>query len=76
VVRGNARRSTCVLKEPCSQRRRIYEVGVLKNVRPATKRVLEINFVFYSKHQLKRSTWWRCPVMQKCWLHLRQAPIL
>jgi len=28
------------------QRRRIYEVGVLKNVRPATEHVLEIKFIF------------------------------
>jgi len=31
-----------------SQRRRIYEVGVLKYVRPATEHVLEINFVLCS----------------------------
>ena len=39
----------------CAQRRGIYEVWALKNVRPVTEHILKTNFLAYLKQQLQPS---------------------
>ena len=61
MVRGNARRSTCVLKEPCSQRRRLA-AGLEFEKRRARLQsvVLKIELEIIINLFLKRSTYGRC----------------